>query len=121
MCRSIKSQLIDSLMDCYSLISLLVILHYTQLIISSMVRNCSVALMKRILHDVLNNSQLNCVLIFVNFYFKDPHFYPKLLAGTVRFCANEAKGNQPCPGLIVKFDFQLHLDLYVGLQFSLQD
>ena len=28
------SQLIDSLMDCYSLISLLVILHYTQLIIS---------------------------------------------------------------------------------------
>lgn len=23
--------------------------------------------------------------------FKDPHFYPRLLAGTVRFCANEAK------------------------------
>ena len=121
MCSSIKSQLIDSLMDCYSLILLLVILHYTQLIINRMVRNCSVALMKRILHDVLNNSQLNCVLIFVNFCLKDPHFYPKLLAGTVRFCANEAKGNQPCPGLIVKFDFQLHLDLYVGLQFSLQD
>lgn len=23
---------------------------------------------------------------------QDPHFYPKLLAGTVRFCASEAKG-----------------------------
>ena len=54
-------------------------------------------------------TQLNCGFIFVNFCFKDPHFYPKLLAGTVRFCANEAKGNQPCPGLIVKSDFQLHL------------
>ena len=42
------SQLIDSLMDqyyCYSLISLLVILHHRQLIICTMVRNCSVALM----------------------------------------------------------------------------
>ena len=96
--HSVNIAINDSSMDCYSPISLLVILHYTQLIISRMVRNCSVALMKRILHDVLNNSQLNCVLIFVNFCLKDPHFYPKLLAGTVRFCANEAKGNQPCPG-----------------------
>ena len=40
------------------------------------------------------------------YVFQDCYFYPKLLAGTVRFCANEAKG---IPAILAWEHYIFHL------------